>query len=259
MIRSQCGRCLGSTYQLGEPAITGDTAQIPVTLREAGKEQKTAAQAAPGGRQMGGLRHGRCRIIPDDPDSEIVMNFEEPPEAITEQIFGGKPEDMAKTMAKEMEKRFKRNGERLEGRHGARTKDMAEGKPGPGELAAEALGSISRDQFEAAWKVDLESKGRPAGEVLRDLVKAVGRPFETTPIQDRALAKPVAIEVRGLSRYQAIEEVTCALRVCLLVYSEPVTCRLRRCANSIQATMRLRPRRGPRLARLRRAVPGRGG
>jgi hypothetical protein len=114
-------------------------------------------------------------------------------------------------------------------------KERAEGKPGPDDLAVEALESISRDQFEASWKkVDFNAKGRPVGEVLRGLAQAVGRTLKTTPIQDRALASSLAIEVRGLSRYRAIDEVTRSVGL-LPIDSTP-------------GTMRLRPRRGPRLA-----------
>ncbi len=228
------GLLLGATYQLGEPVITGDTAQIPVTFREAGTEQKGGLKLRREGGKWGIFAQSG-RIIPDDPASEIVMNFEEP-EAMFGEIFGGKPGDMAKTM----EKNFKDSFDRA-------NKSMVEGKPERGDLAVEALDSISRDQFDASWKVDSSSKGRPAGELLIDLAKAIGRALETTPIQDRALARPVATEVRGLSRYQAIDAVTRAAGLSP-VYPEPVSSfDFSTGANSVQATMRLRPRRGGEL------------
>ncbi len=228
------GLLLGATYQLGEPAITGDTAQIPVTLREAGEDKKMGLKLRRADGKWGVFAQSG-RVNPDDPDSEIVVNFEEP-EATFGQLFGGKPQDLAKAM----EKNLKENMDRA-------TKDWVGGKPERDDLAVEALESISRDQFDASWKVDFNSKGRPAGDVLRDLAKAVGRPLETTAIQDRALARPVAIEVRGLSRYQAIEEVTRSAGLSP-VYSEPViSFDPSAGGTSSHATMRLRPRRGSRL------------
>jgi hypothetical protein len=229
------GRLLGATYQLGEPTITGDTADIPVTVREAGKEQKMGLKL----RRMDGkwgIFALSGRIIPDDPDSEIVMNFEEP-ESTSRQLFGGKLEDIAK----EWQKGMKESIDRAQ-------KDFVEGNPGPGDLAVEALEAISRDQFNASWKVDFNSKGRPAGEVLRDLARLVGRSLETTPIQDRALAKPLAVEVRGFSRLQAIDEVTRSAGLSP-IDSTPVISfgGSPTGENSVQKTMELRPRRGRRL------------
>ncbi len=167
------GQMLGATYQLGVPTITGDTADIPVILREAGQEQKSTLKLRrEGGKWAVFAQAGR--IIPDDPSTEIVMNFEEP-EAIAGQLLGGKPEDIGKAM----EKNFKEGIERAE-------KDFIAGKPEAADLAVEALESIRRDQFDAAWKVNIPSKGRPAGDVLRDLARAVDRRVETTAIQDRA-------------------------------------------------------------------------
>jgi len=228
------GLFLGATYQLREPAITGDTAQVPVTLREAGKEQKMALKLRRVDGKWGVFAQSG-RVIPDDPDSEIVMNFEEPA-ATFAQVFGEKPEDMAKTMEKNLKESFDRA-----------TKSMVEGKPERDDLAVEALESMSRDQFDASWKLDFNAKGRPAGEVLRELAKAMGRSLETTPIQDRALAKLVAAEVRGVSRYQAIEDVTRSAGLSP-VYSAPVTSFDSPAGTtSVHATMRLKPRRGPKL------------
>jgi hypothetical protein len=228
------GLLLGATYQLGEPAITGDTAEVSVILREAGKEQTIGLKLRRVGGKWGVFAQSG-RIIPDEPDSEIVINLEEP-QATLGQLLGSKPDDFAKAMAKN----FKENMDRA-------TKSLVEGKPERDDLAVEALESMSRAQFDVSWKVDFSSKGRPAGEVLRDLAKAVGRPLETTPIQDRALARPVAVELRGVSRYQAIEEITRSAGLSP-VYSEPVNSFDPSTGGfSSHATMRLRPRRGPRL------------
>jgi hypothetical protein len=228
------GLLLGATYQLGEPAIKGDTADIPATLREAGKEQKMGLKLRRVGGKWGVFALSG-RVVPDDPQSEIVINFEEP-EAIFGQLFGGKPEDLAKAMEKNLKDSFDRA-----------TKDMVEGKPESADLAVEALASISRDQFEASWKADVPSKGRPAGEVLKELAKGMGRSLETTAIQDRALARPLAIEVRGLSRHQAIDEVARSAGLAP-VYPEPgVSFDPSAGESSVHATMRLSPRHGPRF------------
>jgi hypothetical protein len=231
MSNRSAGRMLGATYQLGEPAIKGDTADVSVSLREAGKEKKSGIKLRREGGQWGIFAQS-IRLDEDDLDSEIVMNFEDP-EATSKQYFtklmGKTPEDWTKAIEEDSHRQ---------------TKNFVEGKPGPADLAVEALESITRDQFDASWKVDIHSKGRPAGEVLRDLGTLIHRSLETTPIQDRALARPVAIEVRGLSRLQAIDAVagTAGLSP---VYSAPEWSFDSSEANSVRATMRLRPRRGP--------------
>ena len=105
------------------------------------------------------------------PDARIRKSYElRGTRGTVRQILGGKPEDSTKAI----ETDFKENMDRG-------MKDVLEGKPERGDLAVEALESMSRDQFEASWKVDFNSKGRPAGEVLRDLAKALGRRARDDP------------------------------------------------------------------------------
>ena len=230
-LREGAPRMLGATYQLGEPAITGDTADIAVTYREAGQERKNALKLRRVDGKWGIFAYVN-RLDPDDPDSEIIMNLEDP-EATSNQYFS----KLVGATPKEFEEDFKKG-------HDRQIQELVEGKPGPDDLAVEALESISREQFEASWKLDIHSEGRPAGEVLSDLAKMIGRTLETTPIQDRALARPLAIDVRGLSRLQAIDGVARAGGLSP-VYPDPEWNSDSSGQHLESATLRLRPRRGP--------------
>jgi hypothetical protein len=227
------GLLLGAIYRLGEPSVTGDTAVVAATLREAGKEQAIRIKLRRVARRWG-VFAVVARFVPDDPKSEIVVDFEDPDSAF-EQVFGRRPADLAKAMERD-----------FQDQRDQAAKDSAAGKPGRDELAVEGLDSISRTQFEASWKIDLEVKDRPAGEVLRELAKAADLSLETTPIQDRALANPVALALRRISRHQAIEEVARAVGLSAVYAEFPVSPESSPGTPSVQTTLRFRPQGGAR-------------
>jgi hypothetical protein len=191
----------GTTYQLGNPTITEDTAHVPGIMREVGSEGQFTLKLR---RDAGHWRvyEMTVRVIKDDPDSELPFNFEDP-EELGEQIFG-KPGDFAR----DMEKEFHRN--LVEGI----------GKPDSDDVATEALEGMDQRTFDATWKDDLEVEDRPAGEALRTLAERMGLKVETTPAQDRALARHITLALQGRSRWELIEEV-CRQVGFYPVYSEP--------------------------------------
>ncbi|MBC8871457.1 MAG: hypothetical protein H8E44_18695, partial [Planctomycetes bacterium] len=74
-----------------------------------------------------------------------------------------------------------------------------------GELV-EPFASMTLDEFDAAWKVDLNVSSQPAAEVLEELVGDLGLSLDRTECPDSALAKQITLRLPGCSRLRAIEE-----------------------------------------------------
>ncbi len=98
------------------------------------------------------------------------------------------------------------------------------------------LKSVDLEQYHAAWRVDLNVKEQPAGEVLKKLARELGLTLETAAAQNTALAKPVTIKLKQKSRLEAIEEVCRQIGLC------PVYASTSDASN--QTTLRLK--QGPR-------------
>lgn len=86
------------------------------------------------------------------------------------------------------------------------------------ELAPESLGPISAADFAAGWQIDVSADNRSARDVLRDLfgVANLSVTFSSLPnllnsqdaqAMNRALAKPVSLQLRKVSRFQAAQAV----------------------------------------------------
>jgi predicted Zn finger-like uncharacterized protein len=69
------------------------------------------------------------------------------------------------------------------------------------------LKSVSLEQYQAAWQVDLNVQNEPAGEVLKKLAGELGLTLQTTTARNTALAKPVTVTLAQKSRLEAIEDV----------------------------------------------------
>ncbi len=67
--------------------------------------------------------------------------------------------------------------------------------------------SMDVEQFEAAWKVDLDVEDQPAGELLDRLAGELGLELAGHDGQRAALSKPVTVQMSGRSRLEAIHEV----------------------------------------------------
>lgn len=81
----------------------------------------------------------------------------------------------------------------------------------------ELLAPLAAAEFAAAWQMDVEVENRPALEVLKPLMEdlklmedlGLNRRQQTTfsPIVEKALARPVSLRMRKVSRFQIVEEV----------------------------------------------------
>jgi hypothetical protein len=184
----------GETYEVGDAVVNGDTADVPVTVREAGQEQVVVFKVRRQGAEWR-IYGFSVEVVPGEPGSRLTLDFENP-QNLAKELFGIDPDAMAKDWAKETEQNLNKGFE-----------DGFKSTPRPDDLANEALAPIDRERFEATWKVDLDVKGRPAGEVLKELAEAMGVRLVTTPAQDRALARPITLQLRGRSRRELAEEV----------------------------------------------------
>jgi hypothetical protein len=211
----------GVTHTVGEATLAGDRGDVPVTMREAGSEQTVVFKVR---RQGADWRiYGvAAQFIPGEPDSQMTLDLENP-QNLAKELFGIDPE----AMGKEWEKNF---NQALD--------PAAAVAPGADEQANEALAPLDRAAFEAGWKADLDAKDRPAGEILKELADALRVKLETTPAQDRALARRLTLQLKGRSRRELAEEV------CRRVGLYPVFEERFAGAGKPSETMALRP--GPR-------------
>lgn len=184
----------GETRQVGDAIVTGDTADVPVTVREAGQDQQIVIKVRRQGADWRVYAFS-FQLFPGEPDSRMTFDLENP-QNMAKDLFGADMEAMGKDFAKEMEANFNKGIE-----------NSFKSEPRPDDLANEALAPTDREAFEATWKADLDVKDRPAGELLKELADEMGVELKTTPAQGRALARPVTLQLRGRSRPELAEEV----------------------------------------------------
>ena len=67
--------------------------------------------------------------------------------------------------------------------------------------------AITKDEFDAAWKIDLKAEDGNAGELLKSIADECGLSFFSQPEMEPRLQQPVSIDLSGVSRVQAIEEI----------------------------------------------------
>ena len=70
-----------------------------------------------------------------------------------------------------------------------------------------AMEGISSQAFEAAWKIDIDFQQQPARVVLERLFAELGLRMGNAEEHAAALDKPVSLQLQGVSRLQAIEQI----------------------------------------------------
>lgn len=184
----------GQTVEVGDAAVAGDRAEVPVITREAGEEERMVILLRRQGRDWR-VYGVSAQFDPADPESRMTINFEDP-KALAKEFLGVDPEQLGKDWAKEMDEKFKKSME-----------EAFSPAPKADDLANEALAPMDRPAFKATWQAHLDVKGKPAGEVLKELAAALGTKVEATPVQDKALARPITVQLKGRSRRELVEEV----------------------------------------------------
>jgi hypothetical protein len=163
---------------------------VSLIIREVNKEHPLGLllrREKPGQWRVYGLK---ARVVPEIAESEITMDLEG-----EKLLIGG--QDVVEGMKEAFTKPFEEMNKELE--------QGSSGKPGADDLTAQAFKSLSVQEFNAAWKNDLSVKDKPAAEVLRDLAKKFALKLDLTPLQEKALAKPITLQLKGQSRWQLVD------------------------------------------------------
>jgi hypothetical protein len=182
----------GATYQITQTNLAGDKADVSLIVREVNKEHPLGLllrREKPGQWRVYGLK---ARVMPEIAESEITMDLEG-----EKLLMGG--QDVVEGMKDAIAKPFEEMNKELE--------RGPSGKPNADDLAAAAFKSLSVQEFDAAWKNNLAVKDRPAADVLRELARKFALKLDLTPLQEKALAKPVTLDLKGQSRWQLVHAV----------------------------------------------------
>jgi hypothetical protein len=177
----------GMTMQVGEPTITGDTAQVTVTMREAGKQEQLVLNLRRQGKEF---RIRGLEIPVAEGQPALPIDFEDPAK-LAKTVFGD-----LKDFGKEMEQTLNKGFE-----------DTMTGKPSVEDLANEALKPLDRTAFDATWKGSLAVENKPARAVLQDLAKGLDLKLNMTPAQEKALDRAITLKLDDRSRYERIEAI----------------------------------------------------
>lgn len=183
----------GQTVEVGEAAVTGDTAEVPITVREAGGADKAIFLVKRQGRDWK-IYGMALEIEPGDPTSALRFDFENP-QAMAKEMFGQGLDEMGKNFMKQMDDAFKGIGQ------------ADPSIPTASDKENEALAPLTRDAFEATWKAGVAADAKPAKDVIAQLAEDLGADVKTTPVQDKMLARPVTLSLAGRSRPDLLDEV----------------------------------------------------
>ena len=70
-----------------------------------------------------------------------------------------------------------------------------------------AIKSVNREQFEKLWQIDVNLENEPAGVALEKILSEWGLGLRVFPEAKAALRKPVSVDLKKVSRFQAIEAI----------------------------------------------------
>ncbi|WP_145061519.1 hypothetical protein [Engelhardtia mirabilis] len=180
-------------FELGLGEIDGERAVVPATLIEGGDERQITVLL----REVDGawLVYGLGMPVGDDFlefDLERLDNlFEEVGQTFVEEIGQGLAEEMNKAFA-EAQSAWEQGGT---------LDEIARAR-----ADFEALAAVSEAEHDAAWRVDVAAAGRPAREVLIELLAGTGLELDAGSVS-AALAAEVDLTLAGVSRPEAIERL----------------------------------------------------
>jgi len=182
----------GQTVEVGEAAVTGDTAEVPVTVREAGGADKAIFLVKRQGRDWK-IYGMAVEFEPGNPKSVFRFDFENP-KAMAKDMFGIDLDQMGNDFKNNMDAAFKGGGQ-------------TDPSPKAADRENEALAPLTRDAFEAMWKSGVAADAKPAKDVIGQLAEDLGADVKTTPVQDKMLARPVTVSLAGRSRPDLLDDV----------------------------------------------------
>ena len=85
--------------------------------------------------------------------------------------------------------------------------------------AIAALESLDQERFDRMWKTDLVARDVRAGDLLRDLAAGMDLHLEDRLVPGGLLDRPVTLDLRGVSRFEAMERVCTAIGI----HADPVS------------------------------------
>ena len=184
-------------YTIGNAAIAGDTAEVPIEATDEGETQQVSLKM----RQ----ESGAWRVFGVGMTLAEGMEF-----SIDFENIGEMLENMAESMGDAMGDAM---GEAFSGL------GSSEGTIEEQKASFEALRAVSQEEYEAGWRNTEDFRGKSGLETLNTLAAGLQLSIDTTGYEE-ALAKPVEAELAGLSRMEAIERV-CAGAGLVPVFPDP--------------------------------------
>lgn len=183
------------SYAVEDARIDGDEARVPVHATLQGGEQDMSLRMRREGDDW--------RIWGFD-----VVLGEEAPMTIDLESMGDMLQQMGDGLSTAMQGAFE------EAARGGSEEEIREAR-----MRFQNVAAISEERHEAAWKIDVESGGEPASEVLSTILEGTGMTLDGSGCAG-ALAQPVEFSLAGVSRLEALERVCEEIGV-HPVYPEP--------------------------------------
>ncbi len=180
------------SFEIGEETITGETAEVAVTIHRDGDAQEADLLLR---KELDLWRiHGMSVAFGD---GKFTLDFEAVSE-ITDAIgeFG---EELGREMTEHFEEAFSDMQTIYE--QGGTLEQIAANR-----ARFEALQPISEESFTASWQVDVEGDGRTAGTLIADLLESTGLEMISGE-HEVALRTATSISLSEVSRVHATEEI----------------------------------------------------
>jgi hypothetical protein len=173
-------------YTIGETEITGDLAEVGVTSEQDGARQNLKLVMR---HEDGAWRVYGVKVVLGE-DNEMTINFEK-----VDSMVESMAEGIGESMAADMQKAFE------DAARGGSEEEIARKK-----VVFESIVATSEDEFASSWRNPTDLRGKSAREAVEEL--ALGCDL-VTHVGDHGeiLEKPVEVDVRGVSRVEAIERI----------------------------------------------------
>lgn len=187
------------SFDVGEVNTTREHAEVSATIVEGGESQEMVLLL----KQVQG-NWGVSGVNVAFGDGTFTMDFE-----AVDDMFDGLGEQLGaqigEAFAEGMQTAFDEAQNTWE--QGGTPEEIAEQR-----RIFENTEAISEEQHDAAWRVDVQGAGRSASDVFTELLAGSGIRLESEGFE-RELSQPVDLELKGVSRIEALERVAASIGV----------------------------------------------
>lgn len=186
------------SFELGRASVQGSSAELPVAVVQDGESQDLVLLLRRDG--AWGVRGVRVPFG----EAELALDFEEPDAG-----FGGMGDELGRQIAEQLAEGMQRSFDEAQAQweQGGSEEDITARR-----ARFDAVRSLTERDHDAAWRVDVEGGGRPALEVLAELVGPAGLELDSGTLGD-TLGAPLDLALEGVSRVEAVERVCAQLGV----------------------------------------------